>query len=472
MSDFIPSKIGNWYLGSETKLFTTLGSLLVVLANLGQFFLKPSGFPQGDSWAYGFGSKPSPQLISLTGHALRKWPIVLTNYLLGADSFRIGMQTLVSTIAWVLLLRECAKFQNNRKLAIFLVTCLAVSPQIVSWNSIQLSESYSISSGVLCVIFLRKYCNIANKSNLTGFSLSLLFFLNTKPSNFLAVFSIALLSTLLLARTKIRRLLLKHIKFLTVLILVIGYTALLTLNQSNEKLQADGHGESYAAAQAVAVISNINPYSVSVNTKLQLVQEYKCLGDVSSISPIEVTQTLKFRCPQTEDWLSHNFQKWYLKYIISNPYYAIKVGAVAFTVGNSPFSMYGGSLSITPEFLTDLFFGSRNFALRLTGDSAQNVDLSVLQVVSPILIWILLISIKAISYFLPRSKPNYIKSPSRDSKIAILSWIFGIFVILISALSIPNEWFRQSIVGQVFIFLGGILLLSNHKFSEKPTIAQ
>jgi len=456
-----------WPYGNTTLFL--VASLILLVANLCQYFLKPSGFPQGDSWAYAFGPEPSSALISLKGEALRKWPIVALNYALASDYIRMAAQTMISTAAWILMIRESLTFERNQKVSALLITCLAITPQIASWNSIQLSESYSISFGVMCIVFLRRYMRLGSNRYLFLLSLFLFVFLNTKPSNYLTFITLIFVSIPLLFSLNVRNFLKRNVKLTIITIIIVLYTALLTLNQSKQDLQTDGFGESYAAAQAVAVITNINPYSAQVNMELLKVSDYGCLGNVSDKSPIEVTELLKSKCSRTEEWLTSEFQRWYFSYIMAHPSYVIKLTAVSLAIGNSPYSMYGGSISVAPQFTSEIFFGSRNNALRLNGDSAQNIDISTLQVVSPLIIWVAMMVLLLILILNPRAKICTTVHRKSIRAAGIYCALFGAFSIAISAVSIPNEWFRQSIVGQVFVFLGVIQLTSCLKVSENSS---
>jgi uncharacterized protein YhhL (DUF1145 family) len=52
-------------------------------------------------------------------------------------------------------------------------------------------------------------------------------------------------------------------------------------------------------------------------------------------------------------------------------------------------------------------------------------------------------------------RSNYVMS------ISLILFLYGLVLLVVSAVSIPNEWFRQSIVGQISILVSGILLLSD-----------
>ena len=162
---------------------TAFCSLLIISANLLQFSLKPTGFSQGDSWAYGYGSVRNWSNLSFTGEALRKWPIVLINTTLASPTLQTLFQFILSITAWCSLIWVLSKYLDNRLITV-LITILALSPQVLSWNSVHLSESYAISTGIIILSTL--FSKYKENKTFVFALLSLFVFLNTKPSNFLA----------------------------------------------------------------------------------------------------------------------------------------------------------------------------------------------------------------------------------------------------------------------------------------------
>jgi hypothetical protein len=233
------------------------------------------------------------------------------------------------------------------------------------------------------------------------------------------------------------------------------------VNQSKEKLQTDGAGISYAAAQSVAVISNVNPFTSEIYSELKNNQELQCLGDFSKSSPIALTELLKYKCRASQNWLDQEFQRWYFGFNIRNLDYPAKLTVTSILAGNSPFSMYGGSISILPTELSRLFFGDRNFALRLSGQSAENIPIDSISIFSPLIFWLVLIVFICLrNQLFNGSKFDQVRSKYVMS-ISLSLLLYGLVLLVVSAVLIPNEWFRQSIIGQISIIVSGILLLSD-----------
>jgi hypothetical protein len=139
----------------------------------------------------------------------------------------------------------------------------------------------------------------------------------------------------------------------------------------------------------------------------------------------------------------------------------VKLTITTILAGNSPFSMYGGSISILPTEASQLFFGDRNFALRLSDQSSEIIPIDSISILSPLVFWLVLI----VFMYLKNQLFNARKFDQVRSKyvmsISLILFLYGLVLLVVSAVSIPNEWFRQSIVGQISILVSGILLLSD-----------
>ena len=433
---------------------TAFCSLLIISANLLQFSLKPTGFSQGDSWAYGYGSVRNWSNLSFTGEALRKWPIVLINTTLASPTLQTLFQFILSITAWCSLIWVLSKYLDNR-LTTVLITILALSPQVLSWNSVHLSESYAISTGIIILSTL--FSKYKENKTFVFALLSLFVFLNTKPSNFLAFLLLTPILSLYLIK-KWRR-----IKFnkVVILFLIVVYTLLLTVNQAKGKLQTDGAGISYTAAQSVAVISNVNPLADQIYSELKSHQELQCLGDFNKSSPMALTELLKYECRTSQNWLDQEFQRWYFGFNIRNLDYPVKLTVTTILAGNSPFSMYGGSISVLPIEASQIFFGDRNFALRLSDQSSEIIPIESISILSPLVFWLVLITFIYLRHQLFHARKSEQVKSKYIMSISFSLFLYGLVLLVVSAVSIPNEWFRQSIVGQISILVSGILLLSD-----------
>lgn len=439
----------------DAKAVTLISLLiLIITTNLLVFLMQPSGFSQGDSWGYGYGNFRNWDQLSFTGNSLRKWPVVLINSILGNSTLQILFQSVISTLSWSYLLLTVNKVYNNNFLINAMITILAINPYITSWNTIQLSESYSISFLMLLItISLRLKFNNSVKLKFY-LILVLTLFLNTKPSNLISlIITLSLFSIFNLRKLVSQK---PNKIFIIIVILVIAYSSLLSFNQSNQKLQEENFGITYTAAQAVSVISNTNPEAAKVTSTLPNIDALACLKNYYLDKPETITYVLKTKCLRSQEWLDKNFNKHYAKFLISNPIYVLELVSLSILAGNSPYSTYGGTVSILPASFESIYFGNRNYALRLDNFSAQNIPVEKLRVNAPIILWFLVFFMITIFNRLKYSR-DFSNQLNQNSMLNYL-FVFGFFIIISTAIVVPNEWYRQTIVGQVSIFITTILI--------------
>lgn len=446
---------------SHSKLFFLASFIFIAVSSTSQFLLIPNGSPQGDSFQYGYGNSRNWDLLSFSGMAIRKWPEVLINTLLGKQFLQVACQFTVSFLVWIFLLNEIRKHFKNNIAAMLLLTILACSPHVNTWNSTLLSESYLISALIFLIGATIRFIKSDSLSNFIFFSIAIFMFLNIKPAVMYPVF-LSLIFFGMLALVKILTTSVNSIRYqkkitarVFVIFLILFYTLFTNIIQSKETF---GWSLSYRAAGAVTVFSNANPQAELVTSELSKVEELKCIEVFKIRSSDENANLLRDKCPEARNWLSNKFPLWYSKFILQNPSYAAKLFFTGVSMGNSPYSFYSGSISVVPGSINSLFFGSRNLALRQTLQSAQEIDLNKIIVTSPLIGWItislILIYCKRKSLFSSELCSDSVKL----QKFLIYLLILGLFGIATSSILNPNEWFRQSIVYQIMIFVSTSLL--------------
>lgn len=136
------------------------GLLALFLAARGFICLRAEVFTSFDSFSYAYRGDPALDrgpLVSLTGHAPRLWGTPLFYAIFPNDQARAVAQCAVGTVAWALLagsLWACLRTLVARILAAAAVLALALLPQVANWDFAILSESLSISLGVLALALM------------------------------------------------------------------------------------------------------------------------------------------------------------------------------------------------------------------------------------------------------------------------------------------------------------------------------
>jgi hypothetical protein len=117
-------------------------------------------FTSFDTFSYAHRGDPDfdrGSLVSLTGHAPRLWGVPLFYAIFPNDQARAVAQWAVGTVAWALLayaLWACLRTLVARVVAAAAVLLVALLPQVANWDFAILSESLSISLGVLTLALM------------------------------------------------------------------------------------------------------------------------------------------------------------------------------------------------------------------------------------------------------------------------------------------------------------------------------
>ncbi len=175
-------------------------------------------------------------LVSFTGDAPRPWGVPLFYALFGSDQARAVAQWTLSTVAWALLAWALSRHLRTtaaQLLAIGGVLLLGSLTQVTSWDFTILSESLSLSVGVLCLAALLWWGRTRSTLALVGLALAGVWW------TFVRVDTLPLLAALVLALVlaawrlrEDRRRLTAALMTAGVLVLAAGYSYLVVAPNS------------------------------------------------------------------------------------------------------------------------------------------------------------------------------------------------------------------------------------------------
>jgi hypothetical protein len=117
-------------------------------------------FTSHDSAVYAYRPDPSLNhgpLVSFTGHAPREWGVPLFNAMFSTDYARAVGQWTLGTVAWAILALAVAAYLQTlaaKAVAMLGILGLGLLRAVASWDFAILSESLSLSLGVLTLAFL------------------------------------------------------------------------------------------------------------------------------------------------------------------------------------------------------------------------------------------------------------------------------------------------------------------------------
>jgi hypothetical protein len=240
--------------------------------------------------------------------------------------------------------------------------------------------------------------------------------------------------------------------------LLITWVSFVNWNQSKQEFQ---YQLDYRTVAALTVLSEQNFQSSVTLLELGRTRQFICSELANPASMVANFQKFGGNCQEDKEWLSINFSKWYAKFLLFHPEVAGKMFFFGILAGNSPFGFYSGSVSILPQSFSSMFFGQRNYALRLSETTQAEFSIESIVVISPIITWILVFMLLQVR---ARSLSSIgVASESRELHGLNLSMaLFVLSILGLMALSIfsPTEWFRQTIQFQVLLFISAMILLS------------
>ena len=455
---------------------------LVVFAHIFQFGLNPAGAFFSDSYAYGAGDLRNWKLFSLIGHSLRNWPIVLTNLTLGNRILQTSAQFIFSTIVWSILIWYMHRFLNARKfyLASALVLILAISPHVLSWNSVLLGDSYGLSFMVLTIAMCLRWGFTKNRNHGIYFLLGLIGWSSLQSRNFLAFLALTLLIVPLLFLFKIVKLGECRRVIVLVMTLLIFYVGAISVNQQNQDYYAD-NAISYRALTNIYTFA-AHSQSGIIKSELKKQPGFDCMGIEEMTDVIAISKKLVSECPVAHKWLEHSYLEWYLKFLLLHPAYSTKLLLEGLAASNNPSEFYAGTVSIAPTLFNGLFFGSRNYSfgtfenvenkmLLIENDKQQIVVITkgetksynAVKANAPIFFWIFLALFLFISRIISFYKKKTQISPHELDPMYLVLFL-SLLGFAINLLISPAEYFRLTIQFSVALFLSVTLILAKVDF--------
>jgi hypothetical protein len=149
--------------------------------------VKAHVFTSYDTFSYAYRSDPfynRGALVSFTGHAPRLWGAPLLYAMFSGDRSRATAQWAIGTLAWALLawaLWTCLRSLPARILGSGLVLVLGLLTQVTNWDFAILSESLSISLGVLALALLLRGLNTGSRVAFGGMTVAATWWIFTRP---------------------------------------------------------------------------------------------------------------------------------------------------------------------------------------------------------------------------------------------------------------------------------------------------
>lgn len=306
---------------SKPKI-ATVGLLLAYLAARVWIVTGGSVFTSRDSFVYAYRDDPALNhgpLVSFIGNAPRPWGVPVFLALFPDDQSRAVGQWALATLVWALLAWEISRFMRTtaaRLTALAAVLVFACLSTVANWDFAILSESLSITLGVLVVALLLRWRRTGRSWALWVSVAAAVWWGFTRPDiRFFLVVIIAMLVWLVWrSRGKGPRALVAPLSAAAVLVLAIGWYAAITpaMEQAFKPYDGDAIAEDPMTKDEQWFVYRLR---VDVSTDPALWQVYReklgmpyCAG-TEAFSTRATWDTVEFareyrKCPELRTWVA------------------------------------------------------------------------------------------------------------------------------------------------------------------------
>jgi len=309
---------------------------------LGVFLLlSPSPISSADSGGYRDPTHRNMQLLwaALRGWSFRPWTIVLPFTLAGPDKgIEIG-QTIIFGLSFSFLIWSITTLPylraSTRFVVAFLLVMLALSPGLISWNLLILSESLSVSYSVFVVASLLHYYASGRALFLALGGVSAGFSILSKP--LLAIVFIPLILILVIWSIRTvgwslkprhdnapRRVMANPRFWLAVAVTVFSLLASIWYVSRQDATRFAELAPTQEDS-IVHLIATDDPLNGLVRQSLSGTTIPKCVPlahatPIGALAPLEAE--LFHTCPQFRSWAIDHFARWYLGFVLQHPSWA------------------------------------------------------------------------------------------------------------------------------------------------------
>ena len=370
------------------------------------------------------------------------------------------LQIALSSLAWCLIFNLIPSHIKNpriSKITLYFILAIAISPQIIQWETSLLGTSLMLTSCLILIILVLTNSENTETTNVKYFTLLFVSYLllAEKSSNLpLAV----VVSTYLIwnLRHNASKTFSKLISL--VLILTIISFGIISGVNINKKWEY-----SYVGYTLLWQLGSQSPAAPQFASYLQKGKTApSCIYQNAPYQDLglEISSFLK-TCQGVKPYLRNQIQRDFASFILSNPTSVVRLVSVGLgaTMTNAS-GKYGSAVTVLPESLSSLIFGETRPELASGDGKTQTEGLTIVQNGNPI--WL---ATPSILILLAYPLITLIQIRNRRGKLMSLEnivWTTLIFQLLLSWILLPSEWFRQSIPYLVPCLVLGILKIAKY----------
>ena len=432
---------------NNPSLIIALG--LLIATRLITFIAFPNPISSPDSPTY-FSSKFLDfSLVSFTGNAGRGW-VVPFIYALLPNSVAVGiLQLAISATAWCFLLISLNQMSLIRRkqngYLLILLAALGSSPQIIQHDTSVLSTSLTNSIFILLLTALlrAKYLPKAKELNLFLGTICAALLMIQKTSFIPIAISLSILLIWFVYKqisvsTKLAA--------IALLLCLTAYSGFIGSNvNSNWQI-------SYSGQTLLWHLGGQSPTADEFSTFLKQRNAPECITAEAPYQNIDTAiGKILNSCPKAQPYLKSEIQRDFMNFIVANPTATSKLAVYGMGASlTSSATNYGNAVSVLPNSVSDLFFGTTTPELLDQNISDQVAGLNVFE--SGAAFWL---SVPFVGWIFLAVATGFMTANVRREDNPLYA-ILGLCIVqsLFVVVLLPSEWVRQTtpfVVGALIV---------------------
>jgi hypothetical protein len=340
----------------------------------------PSTYPDSASYRTE-GTWLDFSLTSLDGLSLRPWGVTIWLALWPGDRAIMIGQALLSAVAWgalALVVSAGIRQVSVRRLTAAALVLIPCTAQIGSWDSVILSDSTSMSTGILALAALVWFTREPTWGRAATFGAAALWFTMSRPNVFVILLCWALG---LLAIAVLRRRLVEVGAVAALLVLFAGYSY--AYNMRSDDAWTALYGYSRSTVSYAYPIGAYNPVAPQIVADLRKSDAPRCMipqGERLIVrgGPSAWVGRTVATCPEMNTWATENWQRWYIGWLLTHPQRTIQLMDSQILHSLAP-TVWGNVVAATPSSVAELFLG--------TPAVPQDVHVQKTYHVQPLILW-------------------------------------------------------------------------------------
>ena len=358
---------------------------------LGVITSAPVPAPDADGYRVPRNNFLNFSLTSLDGHSIRPWGVTIWMALWPTDRGILLAQVALSIVAWALLAVTVADGIPNpvgRRILAFLVLLVSCTAQVAAWDADMLSESVSVSTGILALVALVRFTRRPSWPRGGVLALAALWFTMTRPNIFpvLLAWAVALVVVGLLRR---EALLWSVVAGSFVLMSLYAYV----YNVRSDDTWRERFGVTRTTVAYAYPIGPYDPVAEDVLADLRATDAPRCMiptapGDATrGGGPTRWVKRTAAACPGMDAWATDKWTRWWVSWLLHHPGKTRRIIDTQLPNALSP-PVYANVWAPAPAFVSSMFFGSAEIPQSQYPDRGYRTE--------PLMFWLAAILVLAV----------------------------------------------------------------------------